>query len=497
MDSDLTLLARSVSNAADIESGVRPLLKLVKRTSGLDSVYLTTVDKSAGEQRILFSENSKELTITEGLCVPWEDTLCKRALEESNSVMDNLAQHYDQLDAVRELSIQTYTSVPVYNFNNNLYGTLCGVSGKNVAVSEEVTDLFYLCAELIAAQVERHQRALRAERRAQLAEKRLSKVAMSSRITGCCLEASALRAAILQIADLLKQDKSWSRVDAFLVSGNQPESISGVNSIELAKQVLETDHDTLQLIVKKQEEPVLWADAEEQVLALVITSDTEVAALMMVYMQRDLKDCSDSMHILTNAAFSLSLLAARLADHSRLEAANQVLEQHALHDVLTGLPNRRYLIEMLDGKLLEGERLEAPVYIAFVDLDGFKKINDEYGHDTGDAFLQEFTARLNTVLRGHDLVARYGGDEFVMVCIGSPDDQFERIRDSLIERIRNVTSGSYVLEEAEFDYSGPSIGLIEWQPGEMRDADVAISRADEAMYEDKKQRRSSSTVKSS
>lgn len=488
---DLRELARSVSHADDIETFVRPILKLVNRCSGLDSVYLTVIDEANGVQRVWFAENHSTLQIDEGLSVPWDDTLCKRALAEGRYVTNNVPSCWGDSQAAQALGIQTYASVPIHQVDYQLIGTLCGASHRSIQVADDLVDLLHLCSELIAVQLSRNSQVVEAQRRADKAEARLNKVELTSQISRYCLEASSLLDTLGPVAELLNKDPSWSRIDAFRVGEHELENVNGAaaHSAELARQVLEGDSEPLRLIIRNQEEPLVWADPEEQILSLVITSDSSVEALLLVHLERDLADCQDSLHLLQSTANSLSLLASRLADHNRLEAANQVLEHHALHDVLTGLPNRRYLIEMLEDKLNEGERLEAPVYVAFIDLDGFKHINDSYGHDLGDLFLQAFAERLSNVLRGHDLVARYGGDEFVFVGLGSPDDNFDDVRDRMVGRIRDATSGVYQLSNHSIDYNGPSIGLIEWQPGELRDADITIGRADAHMYEDKKKRR--------
>lgn len=491
MDNDLRVLAHTVAHADDIEALVRPMLRLVNRCSGLESVYLTTINQELGQQNVWFAENQGALNIAESLSVPWEDTLCQRALEEGRYLTMDVPHCWGDSVIARELKLQTYLSVPMHDFNHALFGTLCGASQSNVSVSDDIIDLLHLCAELIAAQLNRRQQLVNAEHRAETAEKRLNKTALGSKVTRCCLEAKSLRMAVRRVAELLSGESAWSKVDAFRVSNHSIDNLNDASehSEALAKQVLEGDATSLQLIVRNQQDPVIWADPEEQILALVITSDESVDALLLVDMVAELGQCQDSLYLLTSSANSLSLLASRLADLKRLEAANQVLEHHALHDVLTGLPNRRYLIEILDDRLLESERLEIPVYIAFVDLDGFKELNDEYGHDIGDLFLAEFAKRLNRILRGHDLVARYGGDEFVFVGLGSPDDDFNQVQELLVSRIRTATTGTYELGEVNIPYAGPSIGIIEWQPGETRDPDVAISRADTAMYEDKKLRR--------
>jgi diguanylate cyclase (GGDEF)-like protein len=102
-------------------------------------------------------------------------------------------------------------------------------------------------------------------------------------------------------------------------------------------------------------------------------------------------------------------------DVAMARRAEAHLAELAMRDALTGLRNRRYLTENLERALQERHRPDA-VSLLFVDLDGFKAINDTYGHDTGDAVIVEVARRLVTNSRSADAVARLGGDEFVIVC---------------------------------------------------------------------------------
>ncbi len=115
----------------------------------------------------------------------------------------------------------------------------------------------------------------------------------------------------------------------------------------------------------------------------------------------------------------LALESALVIENARLRATERAqaeeLAQLALHDALTGLPNRALLADRLDAALRHTARTRAEVAVLFVDLTAFKAINDRYGHATGDAVLVEVAARLNATTRPGDTVARLAGDEFVLV----------------------------------------------------------------------------------
>jgi diguanylate cyclase len=157
-------LADSVSHARTLEELVRPLLELLEGVTGLESTYLTTIDGHAGVQHVLFARNSRRLQIPEGLDVPWEGTLCKRALEEECAYTDDVAGRWGDSDAARALGIATYASTPVRTGDGQLYGTLCAASGQRRPLADGAPHLLRLFSRLIAQQIDR-ERLLQALRR--------------------------------------------------------------------------------------------------------------------------------------------------------------------------------------------------------------------------------------------------------------------------------------------------------------------------------------------
>ncbi|HVW17104.1 MAG TPA: sensor domain-containing phosphodiesterase [Solirubrobacteraceae bacterium] len=154
----------------------------------------------------------------------------------------------------------------------------------------------------------------------------------------------------------------------------------------------------------------------------------------------------------------------------------------AEHDGLTGLPNRRSLLERLDRALASARGSDRTVAVLFVDLDRFKAINDTYGHEAGDQVLRTVAARLDAQIRPGDTVARLGGDEFVVVCeqVTAADDALDvagRLRSAVAEPIALATQTVSVTACVGIALpSGPEDGAR----GLLRDADVAMYRAKQA-----------------
>jgi diguanylate cyclase len=318
-------LAESIADAKDLEGLTRPLLEVLEAITGMESTYLTTIDLDQGVQHILYSRNSRRMQIPEGLSVPWNDTLCKRALEEGRPYTDDVSACWGDSEAARALGIQTYLSQPVLNLDGSVYGTLCAASADRVRISDANIKVLNMVARLIAHQVERER----------------------------------------QLASLRK--------------------------------------------------------------------------------------------------------------------SNEALSAQSLTDPLTGLPNRRALVLELARMLARAARTATRVQVAFVDLDGFKTINDEHGHDIGDRFLLHIAHRLRAGVRIGDYAGRFGGDEFVVI---APGDEADRLG----ERVARSTATTFRHGAVDIDYPGASVGVVVSGPGEA-DAEALLARADAAMYAVKKARR--------
>ncbi len=167
-------------------------------------------------------------------------------------------------------------------------------------------------------------------------------------------------------------------------------------------------------------------------------------------------------------------------DTTARKRAQEEIRRLAYYDTLTGLPNRRLLMDRVGHALVQARRYGRPLALMFLDLDHFKEINDTLGHDVGDALLKEVAGRLGAAVRSGDTVARQGGDEFVILLseINAVEDAIQ-VADKLLAGLRDpVTLPGHVLQ-----VSG-SIGIaIYAAQGDARpDAQDLMKKADMAMY---------------
>jgi diguanylate cyclase (GGDEF)-like protein len=164
-------------------------------------------------------------------------------------------------------------------------------------------------------------------------------------------------------------------------------------------------------------------------------------------------------------------------DVTDLTADRHELQHRATHDPLTSLANRHLLGEQLEIALAQAERHGRGLAVVFVDLDGFKEVNDRLGHGVGDAMLRIAARRLEACVRDGDTVARTGGDEFVLVLT---DQTNEEHLATVLERVREALSSDYPIEGQLLPMSC-SIGASIF-PRHGVTADVLVQEADRAMY---------------
>lgn len=155
---------------------------------------------------------------------------------------------------------------------------------------------------------------------------------------------------------------------------------------------------------------------------------------------------------------------------------HEEMRRRASHDGLTGLPNREHLLEHLAQAEARRRRDGSELTVMFLDLDGFKRVNDEHGHRIGDELLVTVARRLTDCVRAHDTVGRLAGDEFVIIGEASGEEEAMQVAD----RIVDVLSQPFALDGGELDV-GVSVGIVT-ADGDCDDPERLLARADQAMY---------------
>jgi len=181
--------------------------------------------------------------------------------------------------------------------------------------------------------------------------------------------------------------------------------------------------------------------------------------------------------------FELQRALGRQASQTLVRVRLQRRLSHlALHDQLTGLANRQQLLQSIDAAIAEAELTGHPLSLLFLDIDGFKAVNDRLGHSAGDTVLREMAERLRSAVRADDILGRMGGDEFVVICPSAD----ARAAASIAERLRTYSRQRIEADPLPLSVSA-SLGVATYRP----DVDVRpspgelLARADAAMYESK------------
>ncbi len=183
-------------------------------------------------------------------------------------------------------------------------------------------------------------------------------------------------------------------------------------------------------------------------------------------------DADAAAPVLTMAAEAIRAALSNL----RLREA---LREQALRDRLTGLYNRRYLDDVLPREIVRAQREAQPLTVVMIDLDHFKRFNDEYGHQAGDHVLREIAAMLRAELRSSDILCRYGGEELTVLM---PDTPLAGARARLDELRQRVAALPLALGERALPAVTVSIGATEAPPAGGVDAATLIRAADRALY---------------
>ena len=223
--------------------------------------------------------------------------------------------------------------------------------------------------------------------------------------------------------------------------------------------------------------------------APVLLSDGSVYGTLCAvsHESHELSGCADKLLTLFSRLISMQIEKETLLQ--ALKDRNAQLEIACNTDALTGLSNRRAMLDQIPVLFEQAVKANQYVILAFVDLDGFKAINDQYGHHFGDLFLTAFSYRFRGALEASCLVGRAGGDEFIIATPASVHyEQTVNTARAMQETLNSRLSGVYSLNGVVLEYAGPSIGMVVVNPAEVS-AEQAVVMADEAMYQEKCRRR--------
>ena len=172
---------------------------------------------------------------------------------------------------------------------------------------------------------------------------------------------------------------------------------------------------------------------------------------------------------------------ARISDRyqSMMRDLNEALKEASTKDPLTGIGNRRMLMESLKAETARAERLERPLTVVLADVDRFKSVSDAYGHEMGDKVLVRLANAIRSGVRDYDICGRWGGEEFMVIMpeSGAADGA------AVVERMRSAIVGIEMMVEDRPVQISASFGIAERKPGER--ISETISRADSALFEAK------------
>ena len=242
------------------------------------------------------------------------------------------------------------------------------------------------------------------------------------------------------------------------------------NLSELNKQTLDSD----KFKILYQAGPL---DKIKAMMSLPALIEDKIVATLSLDTFEENGFVPESLEMAKAFATQLGVLLKRLALEQQLELSNDELNKLANYDSLTGLPNRLLFADRLEQMLVQSRRTGDPIALLYLDLDGFKNVNDSLGHNMGDTLLRAVTSRLRNCLREEDTIARLGGDEFSIIL-----NSFKQPQDAakIAQKILEVLSTPFDLQGYEI-HIGASLG-ISLYPDNGYSVEDMLKHADAAMY---------------
>ncbi len=276
---------------------------------------------------------------------------------------------------------------------------------------------------------------------------------------------SAIAAVLDESGTIVDTNEAW-RLFAHLNDGSLTSTGTGVNYLDVCERSAEEGVDVASSVATGLSQ-ILAGEREHFDLEYPCPSPSQDRWFMLQASSAPVADGG-----------GLVLFHVDITGRKLLEAS---LGELAEHDELTGLPNRRAAVRFIREQLTDTRYSAVSLRVLFFDLDGFKAVNDTHGHHVGDELLAQVAVRARRTVREGDLLARIGGDEFVLVCPNLQEDE----ANAIAERLRVVMAEPFQVGAAEVTI-GASVGLSSSEPDSTVDA--LLVAADRGMYADKRRR---------
>ncbi len=413
------LSALATDREASVDGHIAGLLGLIAESLGADLVHLTRLDGTTLHYDHVLDQTG--IGLPRGIAVPVEQTYCALLLAEGQDALmiEDAASdgRVAGLAATQRLGIRAYAGVPLRWADRRVYGTLCALYREPRRRDGGEVALLQLAARLIMQTVEL---AARAE---------------AYRASEARLRAIVAHAPIVLWALAADGTITLCEGRALDALGFQPEELVGRSALDLFRDTPTALGHLRRALAGK---------------TLVTTDDMRGRVLETLYIPRE-----DGEGVI---GVTVDVTERR----------------QALHDALTALPNRALFHARLSAAL---DGAQAPCAVLLLDLNGFKGVNDTWGHHAGDAVLCAVAAHLRESVRGIDTVARLGGDEFGMLLMGI--DRAGAVETA--ERLSHMAEAPVIVEGQPL-HIGLSIGIALSSDAPGHDGAALVRRADSAMY---------------
>lgn len=424
------------------------LQRALKIGGNLYGLEFSIVSEVIGQTYRVLSHVSPPGTLTDSQCFELGDTYCDITLTSGDVVAISDMQNSDHYHhpCYRNFRLETYLGAPVY-VGEQVYGTVnfSSAAPYSRTFDEGDREFMRLLARWIGSVI-----TLAHNRRALAASEERLKTIIDTEPE--CVKVISPEGEVTQMnragLEMLGADSLEEVNRVGVLNLVDPEYREAFDT--LTRKVLQGESGSLEFKVTGQHGRVRWLDTHAAPLR---NSEGQITAALSV-----------------------------TRDITLLKGQQQKLEQLAHYDGLTGLPNRTLLAERMEQSVVRARRREAGFAVCYLDLDGFKAINDELGHDAGDRVLRVVSRRLTEVLREVDTVARLGGDEFVLILsdIGTHEECT-----LTLGRVLNQIAAPIEIKARNCLVSA-SIGIALY-PEAGEDPDTLLRHSDQAMYAAKQQ----------